>query len=52
MRVLGNPTLPKFTSFTEIIMGQDIEKFAHFSAKYQIEIGLIGKKSHSKNEFS
>ena len=53
MCVLGNPMSPKFTFDTEMIIGPDIERFAlFFSAKKHIEIGLIGKKSHSKNEFS
>ena len=31
-----------------IILGGDIERFAHFSAKNLIEIGQMGEKSHSK----
>ena len=29
---------------TEIIFGGDIERFAHFSARNLIEIGLMGDK--------
>ena len=29
-------------------LGGDCERFAHFSAKNLIEIGLMGEKSHSK----
>ena len=28
-----------------IIFGHDIERFAHLSAKYLVEIGLMGEKS-------
>ena len=31
-----------------IIFSGDSERFAHFSAKNLIEIGLMGEKSHSK----
>ena len=34
--------------FSGIILGEDSERFAHFSAKNLIEIGLMGEKSNRK----
>ena len=35
-------------TLSQIFFGEDSERFAHFSAKNIIEIGLMGEISHNK----